>query len=183
MSNCYTRWIKIPCDVSLNCAFLLLSIAATSNGTFAKTSSSPAPDSRGVLNLNVGRVGIFDANGSDLRYGLEYRFKPSLPWQLMPTIGGATAENDALYVYVGLRRDFAISQHWVLSPSLDIGFFNASEALELGSEIEFREGLEIAYKRCPRSRIGFAIYHLSNGGIGDRNPGTEAAILSWSIQI
>ncbi|HSN88855.1 MAG TPA: acyloxyacyl hydrolase [Thermoanaerobaculia bacterium] len=48
--------------------------------------------------------------------------------------------------------------------------------------VEFRSGVELAWRLNERSRIGLCLYHLSNGGLYDFNPGTESLILSYGVR-
>lgn len=159
--------------------FLLGTVAFDSRAA----SLPPAPTAGHHVDINVGRVGVFDRNGSDWRYGLEFRFAPVTRWQVAPAIGGTTTEHDASYAYLGLRRDFSLDERWLLTPSFDTGLFNESRKLDLGSEIEFRSGLALTYRLENRYRLSLALYHLSNGGIGNRNPGTESITLSVAIPL
>lgn len=135
------------------------------------------------LSVNAGFVGIFNRFSETLRYGMEYRWKPLTHYAIRPAAGVISAENDASYVFLGLRRDFFLGEHWLLTGSFDAGYFEERDELNLGLELEFRSGLEVAYQFANRYRIGVALYHLSNGGFGKRNPGTESVVLSLTAPI
>lgn len=130
------------------------------------------------LAVNGGFLGIFNRFPETLRYGAEYRWRELGKPKLRPTIGMVNAENDASYYFLGLRRDFPLSKHVVLSGSFDAGYFEERDEIELGLQMEFRSGAEISYRFNKDYRIGVALYHLSNGGFSDRNPGTESIVLS-----
>ena len=49
--------------------------------------------------------------------------------------------------------------------------------------MEFRSQLEIAYRFDDRSRLGLAISHYSNASLGDTNPGTESAMIYYSVPL
>jgi len=131
-------------------------------------------------------VGILDELDGQQRYGLEYRFKSfSGPWgfRLIPAVGAAISNNGAGFIYTDLRHDFYLSRRWILIPSFGVGIFNDSSEIELGDELEFRSGVELAYQFRNKIRTGIAIFHLSNGGIASENPGTEALVISVCIPI
>lgn len=137
-----------------------------------------------MLNITAGQVGILDDLDSSQRYGMEYRFKSfSGPWgfRLIPAVGAAISNNGASFVYTDLRHDFFLSRRWILIPSFGVGIFNDSSEIELGNELEFRSGIELAYQFRNKIRAGIAIFHLSNGGISSENPGTEALVISVCI--
>jgi hypothetical protein len=64
-----------------------------------------------------------------------------------------------------------------------VGYFEKGDGKALGNEIEFRSGGEISYRYEDRSRIGIGIHHLSNAGLGDKNPGEESFMVNYSIPI
>jgi len=68
-----------------------------------------------------------------------------------------------------------------LIPGFGAGVFDDSADIELGNTLEFRSGIELAYQFRNKVRMGVALFHLSNGGIGGDNPGTEALVFSVSI--
>lgn len=135
------------------------------------------------LAVNAGFVGLFNRFKETLRYGMEYRWKPLSRLKIRPAAGLVMAENDASYLFLGVRRDFQLTPRWVLTGSFDAGYFEERAELNLGLELEFRSGLELAYQFDNRYRTGVALYHLSNGGFGERNPGTESAVINLTIPI
>ncbi len=48
---------------------------------------------------------------------------------------------------------------------------------------EFRSALELGYEWANRKRLALAIYHLSNAGLYDRNPGSNSLILTYSFPL
>jgi len=76
-----------------------------------------------------------------------------------------------------------MSRQWLLIPSFGLGIFKDGNDINLGNDLEFRSGLEIAYQFQNNYRAGIAIFHLSNGGISSQNPGTEALVFSVCIPV
>ena len=135
----------------------------------------------GMLNFTAGQVGILDGVSGSTRYGLEYRERPVSRWAVNPVFGYARAQNGASFLYTGIQHDFWLKPQWVLSPNFGLGLFQVSDELDLGSSLEFRTGVELAYRTHHNSRLGLALYHLSNGGFAGTNPGTEVLVISWSL--
>ena len=143
-----------------------------------------ADDATGYLSFGVGHVAVLDDNVTDPEvYKLEYRFKPRTKWQLAPTIGVARSGNDASFVFAVAERDFQLSNHWILTPSFGVGIFEDGRDVRLGNELEFRSGLNLSYQFDNKVRLGLALFHLSNGGVSDQNPGTEPMFLSLSLPL
>jgi len=142
-----------------------------------------ASDDVRLINLNAGYTGLHNREKDTARYGLEYRHGALTRWLLRPAIGGFITERDASYYYIGLRRDFGFAKRWFVTPSFDIGSYRQGRGIDLGADIEFRTGLELTYSFHSAWRAGIAIFHLSNSGIGDRNPGTNTVVASLHIPI
>jgi len=161
----------------------LLASAAILLPACASAAHHTRRDAVPMLNLTVGQAGIFDTGDPPLRYGIEYRARSFSRWRLIPAIGAAFADNGASFVYTDLRHDFWFDDRWVLIPSFGVGIFDDGGELDLGHTVEFRSGLEVAYRFRAEFRIGVALFHLSNGGISERNPGTEVLVVSLCIPL
>ena len=139
-----------------------------------------------MINITAGQVGILDDMQNTQRYGLEYRFKSfsgPFDFRLIPAIGAARSNDGASFVYADLRHDFYMARRWILIPSFGLGVFNDISDINLGNDLEFRSGVEVAYQFRNRVRVGLAIFHLSNGGISSQNPGTESLVFSVCIPV
>ena len=144
--------------------------------TFAKQSASIAVFS-GVFDITN------DNDNAALEIGIEYHFVPLSvsAYKLIPTVGLTVNADKAYWLYGGVRYDIYLYQKWVLIPNWAISFYNKGDSTDLGSNIEFRTGLELAYKLSTNSHLGVGIYHLSNAGLENRNPGSNSIILSYSF--
>lgn len=101
----------------------------------------------------------------------------------MPAVGATFHENGAYYVYAEARREFRLSNRWLFIPSLAAGILKEGQRLDLGHDLEFRSGLELARRFDNEWRVGLALFHLSNGGISDDNPRTEVLAKTLSIPL
>lgn len=132
-----------------------------------------------MVNITAGQVGIMDNLDGPQRYGVEFRFSSFAGpggFRLNSAVGIAIAKNGANFIHTDLRHDFYLSPQWLLVPSLGVGQFNESSEIDLGSDLQFRSGIELARKFENKIRAGLALFHLSNGGISDQNPGTEVLV-------
>ena len=152
-------------------------------GCSVAVAEPPLRPSVPMVNLTAGYVGILDNAGSPLRLGAEYRFQAMGRWRLIPAVGFAAAENGASFFYSDVRYDYWLNDRWVLIPSFGAGLFKSADRLDLGSRLEFRSGIELAWRFHGEYRIGAALFHLSNAGIAGRNPGTEALVVSLCIPV
>jgi lipid A 3-O-deacylase len=58
------------------------------------------------------------------------------------------------------------------------GGYAIGDGDDLGSDVQFRSRLGIRRPIRPLWRLGLAIEHKSNGGIGDINPGVETLYIT-----
>lgn len=158
--------------------YLLLALLMLPGSGYADNPRSPT-----MLNLTFGQVGIADDIEGANRYGMEYRMRPYSKWALIPAVGFARAENGATFVYADLRHDYWLNDRWVVIPSFGVGAFDDTKEIDLGETLEFRSGVELAYRFHGQYRVGVAVFHLSNGGLSDKNPGTEALVISLCIPL
>jgi len=164
-------------------AVLLLAVTSSVEYNVARASNREEFE---MINLSIGQVGILDSINGSQRYGIEYRFKSIFSpydFDIIPAVGAAMADNNAHFIYLDLKHDFYLSEQWILIPGFGLGLFKDSKEINLGSDLEFRSGLELSYQFHNRYRAGIALFHLSNGGISSLNPGTEVMVFSFSIPI
>jgi hypothetical protein len=133
--------------------------------------------------LTIG-IGGFDVNDNETaaEFRIEYRSGRAF-FFLKPMIGLLGNSKGGIYGYGGVNLDIYLGTRWVVMPSFAIGGYRRGSAKDLGSVIELRSGIEIAYRFANRARLGVAVSHISNAGISDNNPGTESILLSFSIPL
>ena len=150
-----------------------LQIVAILAALFAAACRAPAPESE--LALQWGTFGVGDTEQLFV-VGAEYRAAPI--WEgLRPIAGLAELEDGAEYFYAGVRYDVDLGERWQLSPSFAPGIY-LGESLDLGGPVEFRSGVDLAYRFHDRWKAAAGIYHLSNGGLYSRNGGSEVALFT-----
>jgi lipid A 3-O-deacylase len=139
------------------------------------TFGSPADPPRiaigsGVFDVlpNSGRAG---SGQTGLALG-EYRFGDVL-WIVAPFVGAFGTGKGAFYGYGGFGFDINFFERIVATPSAAVGYFSHGIGIDLGAHTEFREGAEFDYRFDNLSRLGVGMYHMSNAGIGQHNPGVE----------
>ena len=141
------------------------------------TFGSPADPSR----IAIGG-GVFDVLPDNRRAGSgstgmalgEYRFGDVL-WILAPFVGVLGTGQGAFYGYGGFGFDVNFTERFVVTPSTAVGYFTRGAGIDLGAHTEFRSGAEFAYRFENLSRVAIGLYHISNAGIGKRDPGAEFA--------
>ena len=119
--------------------------------------------------------GVFDLGSKSRGEGrLEVRGGDPLFWRVKPTIGVNATSGGAAYGFAGLLADFPLGEGFVLTPSFGAGGYRQGGGKDLGHGAEFRSQIEIAYVMAGGARVGLGASHLSNAGLGSRNPGANS---------
>ena len=138
-----------------------------------------AVDDPSFLSLAVGGYDVLH-NYTAGEFRAEYRSGTKLIF-LKPFVGLLGTTDRAFYGYGGFLTDLYFGSHFVLTPNAAVGYYDNGAGKDLGNHIEFRTGAEFAYRFEDRSRLGLSFNHISNAGIGKRNPGEEELGLVFSI--
>ncbi len=98
---------------------------------------------------------------------------------------GLEADTDGdIWTGGGVTAVWPFAAHWAAHGSVMAGFYAAGDGGDdLGSDLEFRTRLGVSRGIAFPWRLGVAVEHKSNGGIGDINPGVETIILVFSRPI
>lgn len=148
---------------------------------------APGADAKGIKGWSV-YGGIYNTANDDnpTELGVEYRFKglkiPKFPdfIVLKPAAGIAGTEDGNAWAYGGLRLDFKLGS-WVITPQFAVSLYDQGDGRDLGGEVEFRSGIEVAHKFAAGPRVGLLFYHLSNADFYDFNPGSNSLVLTLSF--
>jgi lipid A 3-O-deacylase len=132
-------------------------------------------------------MGIFDLldDESAPEVRLEWRGRPAL-WWLRPMVGVMATTDSAVYGYAGLAVElWWFDKRVVLTPSAAVGAYHKGNGKDLGHTLEFRTGAALQYRFDNDSRLGVALHHLSNAGLGKnkKNPGAESLMITYSWPI
>jgi hypothetical protein len=116
-----------------------------------------------------------------VEFRLEYR-SDSKFWVFKPFAAIAGTSTGQGFLGAGVLIDVFFGNRFVLTPSFAPHLYTGGNSkLDLDYPIEFRSQIEAAYRFDDRSRLGLAVSHYSNASLGDTNPGTESAMLVYSI--
>lgn len=150
--------------------------------------ASPSPWRLGPPEAVVASSGVFDplVDGGSYEMGTEFRYAPRrfsfLPRfvpALAPTAGVIAGSTGSLYIYGGVHADFPLGERWTFTPGWATGLYYRSPQFDLGGPLELRTSVELSYRLANGSRVGVCLYHLSNAGLFNRNPGSESLVLTY----
>ncbi len=143
-----------------------------------------APADSSYLSLGVGYYDFMDDDAQAADFRVEYRSGQELFWGIKPFVGVEANDDGSVWGGAGITRDFMLAQNIYLSPSFGAGLYaQGSSDKDLGSVVEFRSQLEGGYQFDNGHRVGVAVSHISNAGLGSDNPGTEVLNLYYHIPI
>lgn len=127
-------------------------------------------------------AGGFDINDNDTTglLSVEYLSNGRI-WVFQPVLGAYLTFDGSFYTYAGLGLDLFFGSRVVVTPSFSAGLYLEGGGKDLGSVIEFRSAIQLAYRFEDRSRLGIEFHHLSNAGIDDNNPGANQLLLIYSM--
>jgi len=130
------------------------------------------------VRVGAGYYDVFDDQEAG-EFHLEY-ISGTKWWVVNPFFGVMATTDTALYAYAGIRLDIFLGNRFVVTPSFAPGLYDDGDGKDLGYPVEFRSAIEFAYRFDDRSRLGLSLYHLSNAGLDEHNPGTEVLTLHYS---
>jgi lipid A 3-O-deacylase len=187
---------------------LTFTIAATLlclGGVQAQAQSTDLLHAPATLGFSAGYFELRpnNKNNEAVDFRLEYRSSYDMlsltnsrsSWLEIRPMGGVEMTSDgAFYGFGGFVFDIPLGKHFVLSPNEAVGYWNNGRGINLGSAIEFRSTIELAYRFDDESRLGVAFGHISNAGIqvsssdlatGNRkiNPGVEIVSLYYHVPL
>jgi hypothetical protein len=129
-----------------------------------------------------GGVSNFNKSERWIEAGLEFRL-PIDVWKLAFATGLTVNDDRSGWIFAGLRRDFSLGGPWRLTPAFGVSLYEQGDGKDLGGPLEFRSALEVGYRWPSDRRLALVIYHLSNAGIYDRNPGMNSLVLTFSLPL
>ncbi|MFN7962585.1 MAG: acyloxyacyl hydrolase [Thermoanaerobaculia bacterium] len=144
---------------------------------------------RASLAVFAGRFNLLSSHPGTTELGFEITLPArdvGTRWgkvHLRPLVGAAVHSRRGFWAYAGVTGEVQLRGRWWLVPSFAAAFFERGSGEALGSRLEFRSGLELAYRIDPRWHLGVLFYHLSNGDFASYNPGSESLVLrlGWRL--
>ena len=135
----------------------------------------------------AGSFDTIDKEGDDkaILYGFEHNnpilFRDTFIGKFSPISGGFVTDKSSIYLYTGIQAQYDIGPLKIL-PSFAPGYYEAGDGKDLGSVLEFKSEIKLAYDVYGSSKIGFSYSHISNNdwGEGGKNPGVNNKTITFS---
>ena len=97
---------------------------------------------------------------------------------LSPITGAMITADSATYFYTGVQAEYKIGK-LNLTPSFSPGIYSMGDGKDLGSPLEFKTEVQLSYNLLPGSKLGYSYNHVSNAGLGDKNPGANSYMFNF----
>tara|TARA_B100000780_G_scaffold156031_1_gene109127 strand:+ start:525 stop:1049 length:525 start_codon:yes stop_codon:yes gene_type:complete len=133
----------------------------------------------------AGTFDTIDKEGDDKAdmYGFEHNnpilFRDTFVGKFSPITGGFITDKDSIYLYTGVQAQYEIGPVKI-SPSFTPGYYESGDGKDLGSALEFKSEIKLAFDIFENSKIGYSYSHISNNDWGDKNPGVDNKTISFS---
>ena len=129
--------------------------------------------------------GVFDysdgGKNSEL-FGIQHSnedlFKDTFLGKISPITGFMMTADSATYLYTGVQAEYEIGK-LNLTPSFSPGYYTSGDGKDLGSPLEFKTEVQLSYDLLPGSKLGYSYNHVSNAGLGDKNPGANSYMFNF----
>ena len=129
--------------------------------------------------------GVFDyshdGKNSEL-FGIQHSnedlFKDTFLGKISPITGFMMTADSATYLYTGVQAEYEIGK-LNFTPSFSPGYYTTGDGKDLGSPLEFKTEVQLSLELLPGSKLGYSYNHVSNGGLGDKNPGANSYMFNF----
>lgn len=157
-------------------------IAAALAAALFLANAAAANDAPAMMRFGGGYAGdiIDDRNAAGI-FAFEYQAGPELQFlKVRPSLGFSFATNAAIYGWLGLNLDIYLGKRIVLTPGTAVGGYSKGEGQDLGGILEFKNGLDIAWRYDDWTRLGVGFHYMSNYGTGRADPGIATVMIFYA---
>jgi lipid A 3-O-deacylase len=159
---------------------IIMTAIAISAGSFGLSVPALADDPD-FISFSAGAYDWNRQKEGGVEFRLEYRSNVKF-WEFKPFVALAGTSTGQGFWGAGVLVDVFLGRRFVLTPSFAPHLYTGGNSkLDLDYILEFRSQLEAAYRFDDRSRLGIAVSHYSNASLGNTNPGTESAMIYYSV--
>jgi lipid A 3-O-deacylase len=141
-----------------------------------------APKPRSAVAILAGLFDFTDDTYRAIELGAQYRGAGR--WWLFHLMGGGMVTLEGAFnIYGGFGLEVPLGERLLVRGSFAPGFYDRGGGKDLGLGLEFRSSVEVAWRFERGWRLGAELYHISNGSLGDTNPGNNSLLLNLTIPV
>ena len=137
------------------------------------------------LNIFTGMFDFSDHKQAAGVLGLQHQnedlFRKIFLGKLSPVTGGFLTENSAAYLYTGVQAEYELG-FLTITPSFAPGYYHEGNGKDLGSPLEFKSEVQMTFNLSDSTHLGMSYNHISNGNLGNNNPGADSYMFNFLKQ-
>ena len=129
--------------------------------------------------------GLFDISHNDQNstlFGFQHQNenlqRDTFIGKLSPITGAMITADNATYFYTGVQAEYNIGP-LNFTPSFTPGYYDSGDGKDLGNILEFKSEVQLSMKLSKNSQFGLSYFHISNGNLGDKNPGANSYMFNF----
>ena len=130
--------------------------------------------------------GVFDTTTSSKKssslFGIQHSnddlFRDTFLGKFSPITGFMITEDSTSYFYTGIQAEYKIGK-LNLIPSFSPGLYSMGDGKDLGSPLEFKSEVQVSVDLLPGTKLGYSQSHISNGDLGEKNPGADSYMFNF----
>ena len=130
-------------------------------------------------------TGLFDLSHDDKNstlFGFQHQNtdlnRNTFLGKLSPITGAIITADNATYVYTGVQAQYKIGS-LNFTPSFTPGYYDSGDGKDLGNALEFKTEVQFSIELPKNSQFGLSYNHISNGNLGDKNPGANSYMFNF----
>ena len=133
-------------------------------------------------NFYSGMFDFSDEGAKSTVFGIQHQnenlTRKSFLGTLSPITGAWITADNAAYFYTGVQAQYKIGK-FDLTPSFTPGFYEKGSGKDLGHALEFKTEVQLSLNLLENSQFGMSYNHISNGTLGDKNPGANSYMFNF----
>ena len=129
--------------------------------------------------------GLFDISHNDQNstlFGFQHQNEDlqrnTFLGKFSPITGAMITADNATYFYTGVQAQYNIGP-LNFTPSFTPGYYDSGDGKDLGNTLEFKSEVQLSMKLTENSQFGLSYFHISNGNLGDKNPGANSYMFNF----
>ncbi|HEY0945532.1 MAG TPA: acyloxyacyl hydrolase [Opitutaceae bacterium] len=133
------------------------------------------------LVFGTGIAGVFDGERNAM---LSVELRGGAGWAgIHPWVGLGWATDGAIFAGGGALYTLGEFRRWQTTVGFGPGYYERNQGPDLGKHLEFLSFVEVSRRLRRGHRVVLRLAHISNGSLGDRNPGTELLTAGYMIPL
>ena len=97
---------------------------------------------------------------------------------ISPITGAFITSKNAFYLYTGIQAEYKVGG-LLITPSFAPGYYGEGNGKDLGTPLEFKSEIQVAFDFNDSTHLGMSYNHISNASLGNKNPGANSYMFNF----